>query len=186
MPLANQHLLLYILDMLGLFLEHAPKTMMDIKGLAVIFTPGLMGHCEKAHKNPELYKNAHRVIEFLITNQASFSMPRTGGDKTAGPSSEAPGSSSNDDPMGEDHSVHQRHSRYSASSSYFLNGRRRDSAEMVYHFQPGSGTQTPASGRTGLRRSKTTPSKRSRYGSSEPTQIVHVNRTASHGGQLRK
>ena len=39
LPLPNQFLLLYLLDLLGVYAMHTETTLMDIPSLAVIFTP---------------------------------------------------------------------------------------------------------------------------------------------------
>ncbi|KAI8141037.1 Rho GTPase activation protein [Fennellomyces sp. T-0311] len=74
LPMANQYLLLYLLDLLGVFALHTETTLMDVPSLAVIFTPGILCH-PKDKMNPASYKDSQRVIQFLVEHQSQFLMP---------------------------------------------------------------------------------------------------------------
>ncbi|OAD74510.1 hypothetical protein PHYBLDRAFT_5171, partial [Phycomyces blakesleeanus NRRL 1555(-)] len=71
LPCENQHLLFYLLDLIGVFGKHAHYTKMDIFNLASVFTPGLLLSPEHA-MNPIHYKTSQKVVQFLIEHHASF------------------------------------------------------------------------------------------------------------------
>ncbi|KAI8388233.1 Rho GTPase activation protein [Radiomyces spectabilis] len=145
LPLAHQYLLLYLLDMLGLFARTWESTRMDIACLASVFAPGMLSHPDDI-LNPAGYKESQRVLTFLIENQARFSMPRTM--YATGP---------------ECYSV-------TGFPSFFN--------------EPNTSVDTLATvPSSSLRRSKTTPTKRHKYGEHEPPQVIYVNRTSSTGGK---
>ncbi|KAG2219891.1 hypothetical protein INT45_001636, partial [Circinella minor] len=74
LPLPNQFLLLYLLDLLGVYAMHTETTLMDISSLAIIFTPGILCHPDDK-MNPTSYKDSQKVIQFLIEHQSQFLMP---------------------------------------------------------------------------------------------------------------
>lgn len=74
LPLPNQFLLLYILDMLSLFALHSKSHRMDASNLAAVFAPGILSHPDH-QMSPAQYKKSQRVLEFLINHQGSFTMP---------------------------------------------------------------------------------------------------------------
>ncbi|OAD75300.1 hypothetical protein PHYBLDRAFT_38351 [Phycomyces blakesleeanus NRRL 1555(-)] len=76
LPLANQYLLLYILDMLGIFSRTCKVTRMDTACLAAVFAPGILSHPNDA-LSPAGYKESQLVLEFLIEHQERFTMPRS-------------------------------------------------------------------------------------------------------------
>ncbi|CAO3600889.1 unnamed protein product [Absidia cylindrospora] len=75
-PLVNQFLLLYLLDLLSLFSMTKHLTRMDISSLASVFAPGILSHPDDA-LNPLGYKESQLVVEYLIEHQDKFSMPRS-------------------------------------------------------------------------------------------------------------
>lgn len=71
MPLENQYLLLYLLDLLGIFSRESDKNLMTSANLAVIFQPGILSH--PGHDmRPAESAISKDVVEFLINNQAHF------------------------------------------------------------------------------------------------------------------
>ncbi|ORZ02355.1 Rho GTPase activation protein [Syncephalastrum racemosum] len=76
LPLVHQYLLLYIMDLLGLFAMTSDTTRMDIPALAAVFAPGVLSHPDD-ELNPVGYKESQRVLEFLIQHQDKFSVPRS-------------------------------------------------------------------------------------------------------------
>ncbi|KAL1933597.1 hypothetical protein VTP01DRAFT_7687 [Rhizomucor pusillus] len=76
LPIFNQYLLMYIMDMLGLFAMTSDVTRMDISSLAAVFAPGVLSHPDD-EMNPAGYRESQRVLEFLIEHQHEFSAPRS-------------------------------------------------------------------------------------------------------------
>ncbi|KAG2172592.1 hypothetical protein INT44_002607, partial [Umbelopsis vinacea] len=74
LPLPNQFLLLYILDMLSLFALNCKSHRMDASNLAAVFAPGLLSHPDD-QMSPAQYRRSQRVLEFLIDHQGSLTMP---------------------------------------------------------------------------------------------------------------
>ncbi|KAI9322241.1 Rho GTPase activation protein [Dichotomocladium elegans] len=154
LPLANQYLLLYLLDLLGVFASHTKSTLMDIPSLAVLFTPGILCH---PHDNmdPASYKESQRVIQFLVENQTRFAIPQSLEDT-------------------------QATSQTAGIEEESIEGRAEESIRDISYVPVFRADKlgVPA---TRLRRSKTAPSRRCKYGEHESPQVVHVNRYASQG-----
>ncbi|CAO3640532.1 unnamed protein product [Cunninghamella blakesleeana] len=74
-PLANQFLLLYLLDLLNLFSLTSHITRMDIPCLASLFAPGILSHPDD-DLNPSGYKESQFILEFLLEHQEKFKMPK--------------------------------------------------------------------------------------------------------------
>src|SRR5687768_4130748 len=74
LPKENQHLLLYILDLLAVFSSKSGQNLMSAKNLASIFQPGILSH-PNHDMAPEEYKLSQEVLEFLIDYQNYFLMP---------------------------------------------------------------------------------------------------------------
>ncbi|KAI9251213.1 Rho GTPase activation protein, partial [Sporodiniella umbellata] len=72
LPIAHQHLLLYLLDLLSLFASNSEQTKMSISNLAAIFCPSLIRHPN--YNSPDEYKISQCAIEFLIEYQSLFTM----------------------------------------------------------------------------------------------------------------
>ncbi|KAG8822861.1 hypothetical protein FRC17_009450 [Serendipita sp. 399] len=71
LPLANQYLLLYVLDLLTVFAKKSDINKMTSTNLAVIFRPAVLNH--PAHEmSPEHHKLSQEVLEFLIEHQDWF------------------------------------------------------------------------------------------------------------------
>ncbi|KLT39469.1 RhoGAP-domain-containing protein, partial [Cutaneotrichosporon oleaginosum] len=71
MPRENQYLLLYLLDLLGIFARDSDKNLMTAANLAVIFQPGLLSHPGHDMRPAESVISKD-VVQFLIENQAHF------------------------------------------------------------------------------------------------------------------
>ncbi|KAG0181528.1 hypothetical protein DFQ28_008120 [Apophysomyces sp. BC1034] len=187
--------------MLALFGTVVQKTRMEIRCLAAVFTPGVLYHPDD-EKNPSSYEESIRVLEFLIKYQESFSMPRSHGlsqvssnvdinsvrETTAtcatlsrGRKVETPSA------------LDQQSSNVSVSKSSHSAG-VDPCPPLIYSIMPGSYSGTFVSDMSGgngggvsnteqpptsLRRTKTTPSKRNKFGEHEPPQVIHLNRNPS-------
>ncbi|CAO3617891.1 unnamed protein product [Mucor hiemalis] len=75
LPIVNQYLLFYLLDLLALFMQYSKHTKMDAMALASVFTPGILLNPDDA-MNPHHYKLSQKVVQFLIENQHHFHLPR--------------------------------------------------------------------------------------------------------------
>ncbi|KAF7724350.1 hypothetical protein EC973_001138 [Apophysomyces ossiformis] len=201
LPAAHQYLLLYLLDMLAFFASVSHKTRMELRCLAAIFTPGMLYH-PKDERDPKSYDESKRVLEFLIQHQEKFSMPRSHGasqtssnvdlvGETAAACATSASEGSVETPLPDQQSsaVSDRKSSHSPTPD--------PCPSLIYAIVPGSYSGTcivdlnrdmcgdlpniePSSS---LRRTKTTPTKRNKFGEHEPPQIVHLNRNPS---QTRK
>ncbi|KAI8059354.1 Rho GTPase activation protein [Gongronella butleri] len=202
LPLPNQYLLLYLLDLLALFAAAVNYTKMASECLAAVFVPGILSHPDDA-VNPSRYKHSQKVVQFLIDHQEKFFIPRsnmsahTDADQapSAAVTSTAPSLPDRETIAGRDlmrsksqHTL-SNCSNHRASTIYSLtmgsySGTCLDSL-IVAEPTANAHTPTPPLG-TNLRRSKTLPSKSvtlSALGSQR--QIVHVNRNASHRDRRR-
>ncbi|KAG2208071.1 hypothetical protein INT47_010433 [Mucor saturninus] len=171
LPLAHQYLLLYLLDMMGMFVTAQEYTRMDIACLSAVFAPGILSHPDD-EMNPAEYFESQKVLGFLIENQERFSMPSVHANTNISQVSQKSfraniqGSEETRRPC----SSHRPSLIYSiAAGSYSGSGIESIGANDV---------QDPPT-MSSLRRSKTAPSRRDKYGAHEPQQIVHVNRTSS-------
>ncbi|KAF7724428.1 hypothetical protein EC973_001092 [Apophysomyces ossiformis] len=189
LPLAHQYLLLYLLDLLSLFSLTNEVTRMDTASLASIFAPGILSHPDDA-MNPTGYKESQKVLEFLIEHQDRFSMPQppihrsnsiTRRTSLSSTTTKATSISQQEMILKDMKSIDltsfpsppQRSKVYSSTSaSYSATGL---ASTKAYSADPPATTETT----TSLRRSKTAPSKRDKYGEHEPPQVVYVNKNAS-------
>ncbi|KAG6862502.1 hypothetical protein C0995_000050 [Termitomyces sp. Mi166 len=71
MPRPNQHLLLYVLDLLSVFAHKSDRNLMTASNLAVIFRPGLISHPHH-EMSPKEFELSQSVLEFLIAHQDHF------------------------------------------------------------------------------------------------------------------
>ncbi|KAI8974413.1 Rho GTPase activation protein, partial [Pilobolus umbonatus] len=76
LPLDNQYLLFYLLDLISLFSKYSEYTKMTSLSLASVFTPGLILNTEHV-MNPTHYKLSQQVIYFLIEHQHQFHLFRS-------------------------------------------------------------------------------------------------------------
>lgn len=73
-PVENRHLLLYLLDLLSVFVHHSQVNLMTASNLAVIFQPGFFYHPSLLTK-PQEHQLAVQALEFLILHQTFFVAP---------------------------------------------------------------------------------------------------------------
>ena len=84
LPPLNRQLLLYILNILSLFVAKSDQNLMTSSNLAVIFQPSILSH-PTHDMAPEEYKRSQDVLTFLIENQPHFlAGPLQGGRRGAG------------------------------------------------------------------------------------------------------
>lgn len=77
MPRLNRQLLLYILDLLSVFVSKSDLNRMTSANLAVVFQPGLISH-PKHDTSPSECRLSQGVLIFLIENQDNILMRMTG------------------------------------------------------------------------------------------------------------
>jgi hypothetical protein len=161
LPEHHQYLLFYLLDLLSLFSQNVQITKMDTFNLASVFTPGMLLAPEHA-MNPTQYKTSQKVIQFLVEHQQFFKMPRSSWYTVANPSKEQ--------------------------------GMEKDkttttTANNISQFTP-SNTSSPARSASvnipsnkdqRIKRAKTMPSRRSKYGPNDPLQVVQLNKQSESG-----
>ncbi|KAG2195998.1 hypothetical protein INT47_011503, partial [Mucor saturninus] len=180
LPILHQYLLLYLLDLLCLFSLYSENTRMDLSSLATAFSPAILSDPNDA-MNPSRYKEAQKVLEFLIEHQTKFSMPRT--------------LKSNDDPSCKRIVVYSHHSRSQQelrrhnSMDIELNKSHPYSPASSHSVSDLSTTARVASSNTvislpmmhpTLKRSKTVPSKREKHPVyDEPQQMVILNNSSN-------
>ncbi|CAG8624757.1 825_t:CDS:2, partial [Gigaspora rosea] len=182
LPKENQHLLLYILDLLAVFSSKSSQNLMPSKNLASIFQPGILSHPDH-DMEPEQYKLSQEVVEFLIDYQNYFLMtlPNAGHDTVVNEPIKTRNIDTDTDTMSliEPHDLNNvpvtqlplRRSSLSIDPFETSNDiditlpQRRPSYDSRVLSRPGS---------TALGRSKTLPSKRSTYRDSQYSQYVGV------------
>ncbi|KAG4303687.1 hypothetical protein PCK1_000205 [Pneumocystis canis] len=71
LPLINQQLLLYILDLLAVFASKSDENLMTVSNLSSIFQPGILSHPEH-DMSPKDYFLSQNVVIFLINHQDHF------------------------------------------------------------------------------------------------------------------
>ncbi|CAO3596743.1 unnamed protein product [Absidia cylindrospora] len=204
LPLPNQYLLLYILDMLAIFVTTTRFTRMDIDCLAAVFVPGILSHPDDK-LNPSSYKHSQKVLRFLIDHQEMFSMPRSEaglGTPPSKSSSPAPptnqqlhrsattvtkGLHSSNGQTSYDNADHRASAIYSLATGSFsgtgldsiVPGEDDDDDDNDSNSSP---TRIATKSAAQLRRSRTLPGNRISYSRYEPRQVVYVNRNASQSG----
>ncbi|CAO3655426.1 unnamed protein product [Mucor fragilis] len=189
LPIAHQYLLLYLLDMLGMFVTVQEYTRMDTTCLASVFAPGILSHPDD-ELNPAGYFESQRVLSFLIEYQERFSMPRSSTITTILDENNA----SNVIPPSSNQVAAVPQKNFNKAKKEERPKLTEQRASTIYSLAAGSYSgsgiesildadlELPPPTVT-LRRSKTAPSRRDKYGSHEPQQIVHVNRTSSQGSK---
>ncbi|CEP09286.1 hypothetical protein [Parasitella parasitica] len=189
LPIAHQYLLLYLLDMLGMFVTAQEYTRMDTTCLAAVFAPGILSHPDD-ELNPAGYVESQRVLAFLIENQERFSMPRAHTFVNAADESNAL-------PLPSSKNMTVPPKSFNKAKNEERPKPPQQRASTIYSLAAGSYSGSGIesildadldlpSPTVALRRSKTAPSRRDKYGSHEPQQIVHVNRTSSQGSSYRR
>ncbi|KAI8642975.1 Rho GTPase activation protein [Parasitella parasitica] len=187
LPIAHQYLLLYLLDMLGMFVTAQDYTRMDTACLAAVFAPGILSHPDD-ELNPAGYLESQRVLIFLIEHQERFSMPRahtfantTDQNNALPPSNSVPPKIKDFNKAIKEERPNPPQQRASTIYSLAAGSYSGSGIESILD----ADLELPPPTVT-LRRSKTAPSRRDKYGSHEPQQIVHVNRTSSQGSGNRR
>ncbi|RCH79620.1 hypothetical protein CU098_004135 [Rhizopus stolonifer] len=175
LPVAHQYLLLYLLDMLGMFTTTQEYTRMDTACLASVFAPGILSHPDDA-MNPTEYLKSQKALLFLIEFQERFSMPRAV-DVKSGPvvSRDNVTQNKNLNRPSSNSKLHRAPTIYSCTAgSYSGSG-----IESIHITTDQQGSLPPFA--SNLRRSKTAPTgwRNRYYGSHEPQQTVHLNRASS-------
>nr|CAG8513078.1 11382_t:CDS:2 [Entrophospora candida] len=159
LPKENQHLLLYILDLLAVFSSKSSENLMPSSNLASIFQPGVLSH-PSHNMSPEQYKLSQEVLGFLIEHQNYF-LP-TSNITTAGNNNAS--SSTND----------RDNSQQNLKEPFDLNNppvkrislRRQSLSHEPFALDttlPSPSSEIQPSESTGLVRSRTLPSKRPKY-----------------------
>jgi hypothetical protein len=145
---------------------------MDASNIASVFTPGIL--CSPEHvMNPAHYKRSQRVVQFLIEHHEHFSMPKKAWyllenvPPTASPDKETAISPTD-----------------SSQHTYSTPPPRRGTPLDVYRKQQQELNRLSFASSTGslneekktkmLSRSRTVPSKRARFGSHDPLQVVQL------------
>ncbi|KAG2214992.1 hypothetical protein INT46_010803 [Mucor plumbeus] len=193
LPIAHQYLLLYLLDMLGMFATAHEYTRMDIECLSAVFAPGILSHPDD-ELNPAGYFESQRVLSFLIENQERFSMPRAHAFTNM---TDRNNSNSNAIPPSNSKVAAPPKSFNKAKKEQRPNLQQQQRSSAIYSLAAGSYSESGIESILDdadleipppivtLRRNKTVPSRRDKYGSHEPQQIVHVNRTSSQGVYMK-
>lgn len=172
LPQDHQYLLLYLLDLLALFVQNCKATRMDASNLASVFTPGIL--CSPEHAmNPAHYKKSQRVVQFLIEHHEHFSMPKkawylvdNAAPTTASPNKET---SIQTDPS--HHTLPTPPPRRGTPLDVY---RRQQQELNRLSFASSTGSLGEERKMKSLSRSRTVPSKRARFGSHDPLQVVQL------------
>lgn len=159
LPSDHQYLLFYLLDLLHVFSQHAHVTKMDTANLAAVFTPGILLNPDH-DMDPAHYKTSQKVLQFLIEHQDRFTLPRANvvvyldnhGQNNV-PSS----------PSTETVPEHQQRHNSQPNTSILV---EPSSHSLLSNHQDQK-----------IKRAKTMPTRRSRYGLNDPLQVVHMNKT---------
>jgi hypothetical protein len=72
LPSVNRHVLLYVLDLLAVFMSRANINQMDTPELAALFQPSLLGVPRVYRRDPKEPQLSQDALLFLIDNQNSF------------------------------------------------------------------------------------------------------------------
>ena len=144
--------------------------------------------------NPAGYFESQRVLSFLIENQERFSMPRAHAFTNM---TDRNNSNSNAIPPSNSKVAAPPKSFNKAKKEQRPNLQQQQRSSAIYSLAAGSYSESGIESILDdadleipppivtLRRNKTVPSRRDKYGSHEPQQIVHVNRTSSQGNSRR-
>ncbi|KAF7723777.1 hypothetical protein EC973_001690 [Apophysomyces ossiformis] len=157
LPQHHQYLLFYLLDLLSLFSQNGHITKMDTFNLASVFTPGMLLDPEHS-MSPAHYKLSQKVIQFLIEHQHCFKMP-----KSSWFTIPAPGDATLI-PALETYAQPPKVAPLPPTSLDVSHAKNKQHSYTTLH------------------RSKTAPSKRSRYGANDPLQVVRLNKAFTTGG----
>ncbi|KAI8087265.1 Rho GTPase activation protein [Thamnidium elegans] len=154
LPEPHQYLLFYLLDLLSFFSQNVHITKMDTFNLASVFTPGILLDPDHA-LNPAQYKTSQKVVQFLVEHQHCFKMPH---------SSRFPAFEK------------QNQDLNLTTTESFISSTTADSLFSTCASRPLS-VDLSASKEHVIKRAKTMPSRRSKYGPNDPLQIVQLNKS---------
>lgn len=167
LPESHQYLLFYLLDLLSFFSQNVHITKMDTFNLASVFTPGILLDPDHA-LNPAQYKTSQKVVQFLVEHQHCFKMPH---------SSRFPVLPAAKDQKTLDLSAPANDSYISTVSadtdSLFSTTTTHPQQQ---HSRPLS-VDLSSNKEHSIKRAKTMPSRRSKYGPNDPLQIVQLNKS---------
>ncbi|KAI8378999.1 Rho GTPase activation protein [Blakeslea trispora] len=198
LPEHHQYLLFYLLDLLSLFSQSMQITKMDSFNLASVFTPGILLNPEHA-MIPAQYKSSQKVVQFLIEHQHCFKMPRsswftvlsqkeqvevveTKPSVVPTTSVSTPPATTPTPPPPHRHNsqpnhYHTFHTHHNPISNQSHTRPHASKVELSEAFNASTAKDQR------IKRAKTMPSRRSRYGPNDPLQIVQLNKSAIETGQ---
>jgi hypothetical protein len=187
-----------------LFSQNVQITKMDTFNLASVFTPGILLNPEHA-LNPAQYKTSQKVVQFLVEHQHCFKMPRSSWftvlnqqqqdeEKEKHASSSTITTSPSPPQAGQPAHRHHSHPHYStttttiASNTTFNNNNTANISNQHPTTPESFSSSTSSTSRPlsvimsphkeqRVKRAKTMPSRRSRYGPNDPLQIVQLNKS---------
>ncbi|CAO3624329.1 unnamed protein product [Mucor hiemalis] len=204
LPEHHQYLLFYLLDLLSLFSQQVQITKMDTFNLASVFTPGILLNPEHA-MNPAQYKTSQKVVQFLVEHQHCFKMPRSspfnqqqqqqqqeqqqGQGQNVTQEKDQKSSISSPPPAGTPahrHNSQPHHSTTTTTSTFNNYNTHKQSIDLntdslfptAFPTRPTS-VDLSAHKQQKVKRAKTMPSRRSKYGPNDPLQIVQLNKSVA-------
>ncbi|ORE11077.1 Rho GTPase activation protein [Rhizopus microsporus var. microsporus] len=154
LPLYNQYLLFYLLDLMALFAQHAHTTKMDAFNLAAVFTPGILLDPDNS-LHPAQYKLSQKVVQFLVEHQHCFKMPKSAWLPTSNQDMSQPTVQTRPPPL----PLH-------ISGPAAISDKTDDDMDW-----------SPIDKSGKIKRSKTMPTKPSRYGLNDPLQVIQLNKS---------
>ncbi|OBZ88988.1 Rho-GTPase-activating protein 5 [Choanephora cucurbitarum] len=198
LPEHHQYLLFYLLDLLSLFSQSMQITKMDSFNLASVFTPGILLNPEHA-MIPAQYKSSQKVVQFLIEHQHCFKMPRSSWftvlkeqvetktdlvvptTSTSTPPSTTTPTLTSPPPPPPPHRHNSQPTHYHTFHTHHpisnpSNTKSHATVNLSEVFNSSTKDQR-------IKRAKTMPSRRSRYGPNDPLQIVQLNKSVIEAGQ---
>lgn len=180
LPEHHQYLLFYLLDLLSFFSQNVHITKMDTFNLASVFTPGILLDPDHA-LNPAQYKTSQKVVQFLVEHQHCFKMPHSSRFPVVQKQEEEQSSvlrhshNSFNNFNNNHHQLHQKSLDLTATDS-LISSSTTDSIFSTSTARPVS-VELSGNKEHNIKRAKTMPSRRSRYGPNDPLQIVQLNKS---------
>lgn len=187
LPEPHQYLLFYLLDLLSFFSQNVHITKMDTFNLASVFTPGILLDPEHA-LNPAQYKTSQKVVQFLVEHQHCFKMPHSSrfpvvppkqDEEPSSPSSSssaAAAAASSRHSFTNYHPLHQKSLDLTATQDSFISTSTTPDSVFSTNTRPVS-ADLSGNKEYHIKRAKTMPSRRSRFGPNDPLQIVQLNKS---------
>ncbi|KAI7888286.1 Rho GTPase activation protein [Mucor mucedo] len=193
LPEPHQYLLFYLLDLLSFFSQNVHITKMDTFNLASVFTPGILLDPEHA-LNPAQYKTSQKVVQFLVEHQHCFKMPHSSRfpvvppqkqDEEVSSTEEATaeavegpeGSSSARHSFSYHHTLHQKSLDLTAAQESFISSTSTTTDSVFSTNTRPVSVDLSGNKDYHIKRAKTMPSRRSRFGLNDPLQIVQLNKS---------